>query len=76
MNGIIIDGKVYVADWTTDTFICNNCDLCQICTESANDFCNDYCKVAHDPQNREDYFPYFRYSQSLTDKLNDKLNDK
>ena len=59
MNGIIIDGKVYEAKPEYNAGSCMNCDL-----KTADKFgcpCADMCI---------DWESIFRYSQSLTDKLN------
>ncbi|MDE7402775.1 MAG: hypothetical protein K2M87_05125 [Muribaculaceae bacterium] len=71
LNGIIISGKIYEAVWTTErSFDCHQCHLNEICYDHAHDFCNDFVKVVDDPKQREDSFPYFRFSQELTDKIN------
>ena len=59
MNGIIIDGKVYEAKPEEDIYSCLGCDvnLPRPC------MCAEVCSRQRS---------IFRYSQSLTDKLNDK----
>ena len=60
MNGIIIDGKVYEAVEKENGNPCLDCALSDMCGIIAiDDLCITLGKRI-----------YFRYSQSLTDKLN------
>lgn len=66
INGIIIDGKIYKAEIVFDNNQCEHCDLKDICDSY---FCgpgDEYPCSLFAPANRV----YFRYSQSLTEKLN------
>ena len=60
MNGIIIDGKAYEVVKKANGNPCIDCELTELCGECILvDFCYKIGSNA-----------YFRYSQSLTDKLN------
>ena len=60
LNGIIIDGKVYETV-EVERAVCDHCDLKDKCNQSsAFEYCIEILGA------RE----IFRYSQSLTDKLN------
>lgn len=62
MNGIIIDGKEYEVEITTDKEIpCGICDLLGRCSE--------YCEAFNRKEVGEHYF---RFSQELTDKIKKK----
>lgn len=61
MNGIIIDGKIYEALDAGDELPCDKCVFHRKCVY---DRCWDACKEIFGSNT------YFRYSQSLTDKLN------
>ena len=62
MNGIIIDGKIYEASEITDVMSCDGCDLYDL-KEIEGCIYFEMC-LFHQCR--------FRYSQSLTDKLNGK----
>lgn len=65
LNGIIIDGKVYYAiDDSTFSWI-----KCDLIGEDGKCLCRDFCFV----QGRTNIF---RFSQSLTDKLNSDGNQQ
>lgn len=66
MNGIIIDGKVYEAEIGFDPNQCTHCDLSEICDKYFDDTMESYPCRMFAPCNKT----YFRYSQTLTDKLN------
>ena len=65
MNGIIIDGKVY----EVVPYSLNSCDKCALKKE-CDQITGDYCLV--DKMFGCNGMRVFRYSQSLTDKLNEK----
>ena len=61
LNGIIIDGKVYeVADSGTIAFECKDCAIREKCDPGVLSLCFDVLPINH----------HFRFSQSMTDKLN------
>ena len=59
MNGIIVDGKAYVAEPEDSASSCANCDL-----KAADNIGCPYAEICIDWES------VFRFSQSLTDKLN------
>ena len=61
MNGIIIDDKVYEATESKE----DSCLTCDLIDDRSECPCRDFCFE----QGRNNIF---RYSQSLTDKLNGK----
>ena len=63
MNGIIIDGKIYEA------VRCDSAIQCKTCCFNREFGCDCHpCEIM--PCRLFDYIYNFRYSQSLTDKLN------
>ena len=66
LNGIILDGKVYKVIEGYD-IMCKLCDIREFCEKQFNDY-NVY--ICHGLS--EDDPVYFRFSQSLTDKINEK----
>ena len=68
INGIIIEGKVYEAEIGFDHSQCDQCDLSEICDDYFGDPDDKYPCSLFAPTNRV----YFRYSKSLTKKLNKK----
>ena len=68
LNGIILNGKVYeTIDTDLKTPFCNFCDIKEFCDKQYWDY-NVY--ICHGLS--EDDPIYFRFSQTLTDKLNGK----
>lgn len=67
INGIIIEGKVYEAVECDE--ILNHCDICDLYRE-----CSDGKEIFPCPWAITEGRSYFRYSQSLTDKLNNYGN--
>ena len=65
ITAIILDGKVYVTDPTAAS--CADCDLCEMCCGMLEE--EEWCIRVGATKNNDFGF---RYSQSLTDKLNNK----
>lgn len=66
MNGIILNDKVFEAV-AANKNLCQDCDLIAVCTADSymNNVCENFRQVLDENIS-------FRYSQSLTDKLNGK----
>ena len=64
LNGIIVDGNVYEAIEWNEINPCENCDLweqCSECSYNVEPICSEFIDDS-----------IFRFSQSLTDKINEK----
>lgn len=68
INGIIHDGKVYVAD--PEHSRCKDCDLGGACKEMESKYDVSLC-VFHGAKSDDDFG--YCYSQELTDKINNHV---
>lgn len=69
INGIIIEGKVYIPVECDKDSPCDECDLSEKCSKLSPNVDDACCELI-------DRFHIFRYSPSLTERLNnpDLLN--